>query len=197
MLFFCLLLLGGGGHEHSWDFHYYKWNRVCHWLRICKAAGLQPPQRHRIAGGHTHLQGLSQPESRKSRTQPSWEMLQAVHRCVWVHGKDWTWGLVEYSIDNIYCFLIIPFWILVLHVFCASEEDFEKLPASTVPEMQRSNLAPVILQLKALGIDNVLRFNFLSVSMPILHTGCLLCLHPLRKRHYTCAFQLAGMALCL
>ncbi|XP_043351663.1 probable ATP-dependent RNA helicase DHX35 isoform X5 [Dermochelys coriacea] len=42
------------------------------------------------------------------------------------------------------------------------EEDFEKLPQSTVPEMQRSNLAPVILQLKALGIDNVLRFPFLS-----------------------------------
>ena len=46
----------------------------------------------------------------------------------------------------------------------ATEEDFEKLPKSTVPEMQRSNLAPVILQLKALGIDNVLRFPFLSVS---------------------------------
>lgn len=44
------------------------------------------------------------------------------------------------------------------------EEDFEKLPPSTVPEMQRTNLAPVILQLKALGIDNVLRFSFLSVS---------------------------------
>ncbi|KAK0130794.1 putative ATP-dependent RNA helicase DHX35 [Merluccius polli] len=43
-----------------------------------------------------------------------------------------------------------------------TEEDYEKLPASTVPEMQRTNLAPVILQLKALGIDNVLRFSFLS-----------------------------------
>ncbi|KAM6341052.1 putative ATP-dependent RNA helicase DHX35 isoform 3-T4 [Alca torda] len=43
-----------------------------------------------------------------------------------------------------------------------TEDDFEKLPKSTVPEMQRSNLAPVILQLKALGIDNVLRFPFLS-----------------------------------
>ncbi|NXC43556.1 DHX35 helicase, partial [Penelope pileata] len=43
-----------------------------------------------------------------------------------------------------------------------TEEDYEKLPKSTVPEMQRSNLAPVILQLKALGIDNVLRFPFLS-----------------------------------
>ncbi|KAB1262555.1 putative ATP-dependent RNA helicase DHX35 [Camelus dromedarius] len=43
-----------------------------------------------------------------------------------------------------------------------TEEAFEKLPQSTVPEMQRSNLAPVVLQLKALGIDNVLRFHFMS-----------------------------------
>ena len=39
---------------------------------------------------------------------------------------------------------------------------YERLPEATVPEIQRSNLAPVILQLKALGIDNVLRFNFLT-----------------------------------
>lgn len=50
-------------------------------------------------------------------------------------------------------------------VCSSTEEDYEKLPASTVPEMQRTNLAPVILQLKALGIDNVLRFSFLSVSV--------------------------------
>ncbi|XP_004272895.1 probable ATP-dependent RNA helicase DHX35 isoform X2 [Orcinus orca] len=43
-----------------------------------------------------------------------------------------------------------------------TEEAFDQLPQSTVPEMQRSNLAPVILQLKALGIDNVLRFRFMS-----------------------------------
>ncbi|XP_036899956.1 probable ATP-dependent RNA helicase DHX35 isoform X2 [Sturnira hondurensis] len=43
-----------------------------------------------------------------------------------------------------------------------TEEAFDKLAESTVPEMQRSNLAPVILQLKALGIDNVLRFHFMS-----------------------------------
>ncbi|KAF4123747.1 ATP-dependent RNA helicase DDX35 [Geosmithia morbida] len=36
------------------------------------------------------------------------------------------------------------------------------LPEASIPEMQRSNLAPVILQLKALGIDNVARFDFLS-----------------------------------
>lgn len=60
-----------------------------------------------------------------------------------------------------------PEWELKLSpklCFPTAEEDFEKLPKSTVPEMQRSNLAPVILQLKALGIDNVLRFPFLSVS---------------------------------
>ena len=43
-----------------------------------------------------------------------------------------------------------------------TQEAFDQLPASTIPEMQRSNLAGVILQMKALGIDNVLRFPFLS-----------------------------------
>lgn len=37
------------------------------------------------------------------------------------------------------------------------------LPDETYDDFTfRSNLAPVILQLKALGIDNVLRFNFLT-----------------------------------
>ena len=44
-----------------------------------------------------------------------------------------------------------------------TEESFQKLLPSTVPEMQHSNMAPVVLQLKALGVDNILRFNFLSV----------------------------------
>ncbi len=42
------------------------------------------------------------------------------------------------------------------------EEEFNKLSASTVAEMQRSDMSMVILQLKALGIDNILRFQFLS-----------------------------------
>ncbi|EHB12655.1 Putative ATP-dependent RNA helicase DHX35 [Heterocephalus glaber] len=42
-----------------------------------------------------------------------------------------------------------------------TEEAFDKLPQSTVPEMQHSDLAPVMLQLKALGIDNVLKFHFM------------------------------------
>ncbi|RMY14157.1 hypothetical protein D0867_07224 [Hortaea werneckii] len=42
------------------------------------------------------------------------------------------------------------------------EAVFQSLPATTVPEIQRSNLAPTILQLKALGIDNIARFDFLT-----------------------------------
>ena len=42
------------------------------------------------------------------------------------------------------------------------EEYFERLPEQTVPEMQRSNMAAVVLKLKALGINNVLRFDFLD-----------------------------------
>eukprot|EP00731_Ephydatia_muelleri_P027081 Em0018g1181a len=43
-----------------------------------------------------------------------------------------------------------------------TEEAFKTLPVANVPEMQRSNLAPVILHMKALGVDNVLRFHYLS-----------------------------------
>ncbi|WYZ37476.1 hypothetical protein EsH8_II_000982 [Colletotrichum jinshuiense] len=43
-----------------------------------------------------------------------------------------------------------------------TEDAYLALPEVNVPEIQRSNLAPFILQLKALGIDNVLRFNFIS-----------------------------------
>uniref|UniRef100_A0A915BN31 RNA helicase n=1 Tax=Parascaris univalens TaxID=6257 RepID=A0A915BN31_PARUN len=42
------------------------------------------------------------------------------------------------------------------------QSEFDKMMEATVPEMQRCNLAPVILQLKALGIHNVLRFNYIS-----------------------------------
>ena len=43
-----------------------------------------------------------------------------------------------------------------------TQSMYAMLHEATVPEVQRSNLAPVILQLKALGIDNILRFNFLT-----------------------------------
>ncbi|EGX88889.1 ATP dependent RNA helicase [Cordyceps militaris CM01] len=43
-----------------------------------------------------------------------------------------------------------------------TEQAFNGLAQSNPPEIQRSNLAPTILQLKALGIDNIVRFDFLS-----------------------------------
>lgn len=43
-----------------------------------------------------------------------------------------------------------------------TEQDFNSLEEATVPEIQRSNLAPMILQLKALGIDNIARFDFIT-----------------------------------
>ncbi|KAF5646263.1 ATP-dependent RNA helicase [Fusarium sp. NRRL 25303] len=43
-----------------------------------------------------------------------------------------------------------------------TEQSYQSLLDANVPELQRSNLAPVILQLKALGIDNIVRFDFLS-----------------------------------
>lgn len=43
-----------------------------------------------------------------------------------------------------------------------TESAYQSLPEATIPEIQRSNLAPTLLQLKALGIDNAIRFNFLT-----------------------------------
>ena len=43
-----------------------------------------------------------------------------------------------------------------------TEQAYEQFEESTIPEIQRSNLAPMILQLKALGIDNIARFDYLT-----------------------------------
>ncbi|RWA05482.1 hypothetical protein EKO27_g9624 [Xylaria grammica] len=43
-----------------------------------------------------------------------------------------------------------------------TEDAYQSLPDMNPPEIQRSNLAPFILQLKALGIDNVVRFEYLT-----------------------------------
>ncbi|PHH64016.1 hypothetical protein CDD81_5121 [Ophiocordyceps australis] len=43
-----------------------------------------------------------------------------------------------------------------------TEQVYQELPEVNTPEICRSNLAPILLQLKALGIDNVARFEFLS-----------------------------------
>ena len=42
------------------------------------------------------------------------------------------------------------------------EQDFLHLPLNTTPELQRTDLCLAVLQLKALGIDNIVRFDFPS-----------------------------------
>ncbi len=43
-----------------------------------------------------------------------------------------------------------------------TESEYESMPLSTIPEILRSNLSSVLLQLIALGIDDVLNFDFMS-----------------------------------
>ena len=43
-----------------------------------------------------------------------------------------------------------------------TEEQFDELKEMTMPEIQRCNLASVVLQLMALGISDVLHFDFLD-----------------------------------
>lgn len=42
------------------------------------------------------------------------------------------------------------------------EGSFASLPSSTPPELCRSDVSLVILQLKSLGIDNVMKFDFMT-----------------------------------
>jgi len=43
-----------------------------------------------------------------------------------------------------------------------TEEGYHTLAPTVVPELQRCDLIPVVLQLKSLGIDNILNFDFMS-----------------------------------
>ncbi|XP_033040801.1 ATP-dependent RNA helicase DHX33 isoform X2 [Trachypithecus francoisi] len=47
-----------------------------------------------------------------------------------------------------------------------TEEEFEKFDKMTVPEIQRCNLASVMLQLLAMKVPNVLTFDFMSKPSP-------------------------------
>ncbi|KAL1901494.1 hypothetical protein Sste5346_001901 [Sporothrix stenoceras] len=60
-----------------------------------------------------------------------------------------------------------------------TEDSYLGLPNANVPEIQRSNLAPVVLQLKALGIDNVLRFPYFTPPPTELMTKALELLYSL------------------
>lgn len=43
-----------------------------------------------------------------------------------------------------------------------SEDAYANLPVATPPELCRSDLSQLILQLKALGIENIVRFEFMT-----------------------------------
>ena len=58
-------------------------------------------------------------------------------------------------------------------------ESFSSLSKSSIPEMQRSDLSTVILQLKSIGIENVLYFDFLSPPAAELMTRALELLYSL------------------
>ena len=47
-----------------------------------------------------------------------------------------------------------------------TEEAFEELPPETIPEIKRCSLNSVVLQMKAMGIDDLLSFEFLDMPPP-------------------------------
>ena len=75
------------------------------------------------------------------------------------------------------------------------------LPPTTPPEIQRSDLSPLILQLKALGIDNILSFPFLSppsvalLSRALEHLYSLSALDPYCKLTTPLGARMAELSL--
>ena len=59
------------------------------------------------------------------------------------------------------------------------ESEYERFREFTTPELQRCDLAAPIIQLKALGIDNIFRFDFLSAPPANNLIGTLELLHAL------------------
>jgi len=43
-----------------------------------------------------------------------------------------------------------------------TQQDYLAFSDAPIPEIERTNLTPVILQLKALGVDNILNFHYMS-----------------------------------
>ncbi len=60
-----------------------------------------------------------------------------------------------------------------------TEGSYQSLEEASIPEIQRSNLAPVVLQLKALGIENIVRFDFITPPPAELLTRALELLYSL------------------
>ncbi|XP_070532623.1 ATP-dependent RNA helicase DHX33-like [Ptychodera flava] len=71
-----------------------------------------------------------------------------------------------------------------------TEEEFEALPDNTIPEIQRCNLASVVLQLLALGIPNILEFDFIDKPSSEAIIGALDQLHLLSAVEKTDQIQL-------
>ena len=56
------------------------------------------------------------------------------------------------------------------------ESALAALPRSTLPELCRTDVAPHLLQLKAMGIDNLVRFEYLPPAPPASHVASALAL---------------------
>jgi ATP-dependent RNA helicase DDX35 len=81
------------------------------------------------------------------------------------------------------------------------ESEYAKLKEFTPPEMQRCDLTSVVIQLKALGIDNICKFDFLSAPPSKNLTNSLEMLNALGALDHNCklappiGFQMAEFPL--
>ena len=55
-----------------------------------------------------------------------------------------------------------PYYMFIFFFYSHNKNIFLSLPLNTPPELQRTDLCLTVLQLKALGIDNIVQFDFPS-----------------------------------
>lgn len=97
--------------------------------------------RHRDPHHSPYLSSISNPKSRESREDTAGQMLSPLHAT----------GMIQLCVSK-----MIPFFY---SHFCG-QCFLDDMPETTMPEMQRVSLTWVVLQLKALGIDDILHFDF-------------------------------------
>ncbi len=72
----------------------------------------------------------------------------------------------------LFCFVFVCLFLFLIFFFCKcfrlyTEKAFhEDLVDQTYPEILRSNLGSVVLQLKRLGIDDLVHFDFMDPPAP-------------------------------
>lgn len=151
---------------------------LCRWPRILKTKSLQSSCSFRESFGHSYQSCFCESALRSCRTYKTRKMFPFVHRTKF---QAWTarrcandqfhmsfsccWKIIFHTVASFFSpsFYLFPFSIL-LTLSVLSFWYFSSW--QTYPEILRSNLSTVVLNMKRLGIDDLVHFDFMDPPAP-------------------------------